>query len=534
MPQSWLERRFTNLSLTVKGVLVVAIPVFALLAAMAVFYEYEQQSMRADQSVVESFEVRGEIHEVLVLMVNAETGTRGYLLTGNSAFLEPYTAAIRELPGHLSALRKLVADDPRQEARMQNVERQTAEILGYFQRLQQQVAPGKPYADVSALVSGKAAMDGLRNQLDGMVSEVERLLAERKTMAVASEANLRIAILGGGLWGLLGGLVAALVFMRGIVRRMHRLEEDARRVAQGVALQENVAGQDEIAVVERTLRDTSRRLAAQSRELQSAKSELEARVAQRTAELGAANHLLKAVMESAPLAIWTMDLNGKVTYWNPAAESMFGWSAAEVIGEQLPVIPDDQREAYQGWLERFRKGESFSGVERKRRRKDGSLIDVSIWTAPLHDSAGRIDGVIAIDSDVTQRKLLEEQFRQSQKLEAVGRLAGGVAHDFNNLLTVIGGYSEMLKQEVKGDQALVEYAQEIQNAMARGAALTTQLLAFSRRQISQPRILDLNETVNNSIRMLAASSARISRSSPGSHPAWAASSRTPSTSIKSC
>ena len=125
-----------------------------------------------------------------------------------------------------------------------------------------------------------------------------------------------------------------------------------------------------------------------------------------------------------------------------------------------------------------------------------------IWTAPLRDAAGRIRGTIAIDSDVTERKLLEEQFRQSQKLEAVGRLAGGVAHDFNNLLTVIMGYTEMLIQEAQGAPNLLDYAQEIQYAATRAGGLTAQLLAFSRRQISQPRIIDLNEVVSHSMKML--------------------------------
>ncbi len=500
--QSWLERRFANLSLTTKGALVVAIPVCALLVAMAVFYQYEWQTRRAAESVMQSFEVRSEIRDVLILMVNAETGTRGYLLTGRPAFLQPYMTAVVDLPGHLDALSDLVADNRQQQERLASVERQTTQILGSLQKFQQEVVAGKPHAEVADLVAGREAMDGLRQELAWMVSEEERLLDERKDLAAASETRLRIAIFAGGIWGLLGGFVAALLFVRGIVGRMHGMEEDARRLAQGLSLQGGVGGGDEIAVVERTLQETSQRLAAQSQELHAAKTELEARVEQRTAELRAANHLLQAVTESSPLAIWTMDLEGKVTSWNPAAESMFGWTAGEAIGQPLPVVPEDQREEFRGWLERFRAGEAFTGVERKRCRKDGALIDVSIWTAPLRNSAGRIEGVMAIDSDITQRKLLEEQFRQSQKLEAVGRLAGGVAHDFNNLLTVIGGYSEMLKQEVAGEPHLAEFAQEIQNATSRGGALTVQLLAFSRRQISQPRILDLNQTLTQSIKLL--------------------------------
>jgi signal transduction histidine kinase len=143
-----------------------------------------------------------------------------------------------------------------------------------------------------------------------------------------------------------------------------------------------------------------------------------------------------------------------------------------------------------------------NGVERKRRRKDGTSIDVVIWTAPLRDRAGNARGTIAIDTDISQRKLLEEQFRQAQKLEAVGRLAGGVAHDFNNLLTIIQGYTEMVALEAEESPTLTEYAQEIQYASERASALTGQLLAFSRRQISQPTVLDLNEVVTHATKML--------------------------------
>jgi nitrogen-specific signal transduction histidine kinase/CheY-like chemotaxis protein len=123
-----------------------------------------------------------------------------------------------------------------------------------------------------------------------------------------------------------------------------------------------------------------------------------------------------------------------------------------------------------------------------------------VWTAPLRDREGQIRGTISIDSDISEQKSLEEQFRQSQKLEAVGRLAGGVAHDFNNLLTVIQGYSEMIAGEAEGP--LLDYAREIQYASSRASALTTQLLAFSRRQVRQPKVLDLNEVVAHSLKLL--------------------------------
>jgi two-component system, cell cycle sensor histidine kinase and response regulator CckA len=207
-------------------------------------------------------------------------------------------------------------------------------------------------------------------------------------------------------------------------------------------------------------------------------------------------------VQSSPVAIWALDLQGSVTFWNPAAERAFGFTEPEVLGTRPPIVPDDQKHEYEQWIDLFRNGGSVFAAERARRKKDGSRIDVIIWTAPLRDAQGRVTGTLVIDSDVTDRKLLEEQFRQSQKLEAVGRLAGGVAHDFNNLLTVIMGYVEMLIGEAKSDPNLVEYAGEIQHAATRAAALTAQLLAFSRRQISQPRVIDLNEVVTRAMRML--------------------------------
>src|SRR5581483_8999224 len=107
----------------------------------------------------------------------------------------------------------------------------------------------------------------------------------------------------------------------------------------------------------------------------------------RTAELSVANEELResnemrqALIKSSPLAIWTMDLEGRVTFWSPAAERMFGWTAAEVIGKPAPVVPEDQRPEFEAWLERFRSGESIAGAERTRRTKDDRRIDVAIWT----------------------------------------------------------------------------------------------------------------------------------------------------------
>jgi two-component system cell cycle sensor histidine kinase/response regulator CckA len=136
-----------------------------------------------------------------------------------------------------------------------------------------------------------------------------------------------------------------------------------------------------------------------------------------------------------------------------------------------------------------------------RRRKDGTLVDVELYGLPMA-AGGRSLGFYAIYNDVTEQKQLSERLRQAQKMEAVGRLAGGVAHDFNNILTAILGYSDMLVAATGPDDARREDLLEIRKAAERAAALTNQLLAFSRRQLLRPQVLDLPALVANLANML--------------------------------
>jgi len=483
------------LSLAAKGVLVVAIPVCALLAAMVVFYQFQQRMGEAQSSVEHTNQVRVEIRRVFIRIVNAETGVRGYLLTGRDAFLDPYLTARQELPARIEDLHRLTSGNPAQFARWSRIEPLVTRSLDSMEALRQDKASGRAAAGLAELERGKSEMDELRSELTAMEDAEDRLLMERSAAQEKAQQRLRYAVFVGGILGLLGGLAAALFFNRKIGRRIRHLEEQARLVAQGEPILSEFSGHDEIARLGRTLKETSQQLARQAAELRAAHSAA-------NVELLEANEVRRAVVQSSPLAIWATDLEGQVSFWNPAAERIFGWTAEEAIGGRPPIIPSDAQDEQREWLEQFRRGESLAGVERSRLKKDGSRIDVVIWTAPLRDANGNIYGVIAIDSDVTEHKLLEEQFRQSQKLEAVGRLAGGVAHDFNNLLTVISGYTELLIRDLEDSPGPLEFAQEIQQATSRAASLTAQLLAFSRRQISQPRIVDLNSVVSSSMRLL--------------------------------
>ncbi len=166
------------------------------------------------------------------------------------------------------------------------------------------------------------------------------------------------------------------------------------------------------------------------------------------------------------------------------------------------LYPPDKVSEYDRIMERVRRGESIRSVQTKRRRKDGQLIDVLISVAPLISAKDHIDGASVIAHDLTETLHLQEQFRQAQKMEAVGRLAGGVAHDFNNLLTIISGYSEIVVGKLSIGDPTRELVSEIGKAGERAAGLTQQLLAFSRKTVLQPSVLDLNLIITDCVKML--------------------------------
>ena len=212
--------------------------------------------------------------------------------------------------------------------------------------------------------------------------------------------------------------------------------------------------------------------------------------------LRASEQRYRELFENANDMVFTVDLDGRFSSINRAAEQVMGYAREEALTMRLAqvVAPEDA-----GLVQQLQRLAERTEVQRELvqltiigRGQRRIPVEVS-WRSMVRH--GRVLGLEAIARDMTERRRLEDQLRQARKMEAIGRLAGGIAHDFNNLLTAVTGYSELMLDAAAGDDPLRQTSEEIRRPATRAAALTRQLLAFSRKQVLTPQVLDLNAVV---------------------------------------
>jgi PAS domain S-box-containing protein len=258
---------------------------------------------------------------------------------------------------------------------------------------------------------------------------------------------------------------------------------------------------------------------------------------------------LAAIVESSDDAIISKDLNGVITSWNHGAEQLFGYRDSEIIGKPITLlIPPDRHDEEAVILPRIRRGERIEHYETVRRRKDGSLLDISLSVSPIKDAEGRIIGASKIARDITRRKQieaalheakealaksheelekrvkertvelelanmalrqeteehkkLEKQLWQAQKMESVGTLAGGVAHDFNNILNIIKGYAGLIRQNPSVDEKISESLNIIEETVERGAYGVRQLLTLARKTEARLALTNPNDLLSELSKLL--------------------------------
>ncbi|MGD2206562.1 MAG: GAF domain-containing protein, partial [Anaerolineae bacterium] len=212
---------------------------------------------------------------------------------------------------------------------------------------------------------------------------------------------------------------------------------------------------------------------------------------------------LSTAVEQAAESIIIADTDGHIVYVNPAFRRTTGYSLAEVVGQDLRCLNNGEQDtnAHREMWRALQSGRTWQG-RMVNRKKDGSSCTMDSTITPVRNQVGEIVNYVATMRDVTREVELEEQFRQAQKMEALGRLAGGVAHDFNNLLTVIHISTRLLERDLHPKDPLCEHVQRIRDVGERAAKLNKQLLSFSRRQVIEPRVLNLNDLVSDLSRML--------------------------------
>jgi PAS domain S-box-containing protein len=439
------------------------------------------QLTEADRWVVQTHEVREVIEAIRAQERDAEAGQRGYLLTDDPACLLPYHRFVHNHGAALDHLRQLTTDDPDQQQRLNTLQTLMARRLEFLQEI----------IDLHQTKGAAAAQERFRADLgQRVVDEIEQLTRQ---MQSAEEAQFR--------------------------RRADRFQKRAwySNVALATALLTALAL---VTLGLFLLNHTTIQRKAAQEDLRRAHAELENRVGERTTELSQSNAALQAeiahrqrseekmeqladIVESSEDAIIASSLEGVITSWNAGAERLYGYRAGEVIGKSATFLfPSDCPDELRSIMNQVGQGQHVAPFETIRLHKDGRRLDVSVSVSPIRDAAGQTVGASVIARDIRDRKRLEQQFLQAQKMEAVGRLAGGVAHDFNNLLTVILGYSELLLDHVRPSDPHFDILREVQRAGERAAELTRQLLAFSRKQVLQPRVIDLNRVVTEVDRIL--------------------------------
>ncbi len=212
---------------------------------------------------------------------------------------------------------------------------------------------------------------------------------------------------------------------------------------------------------------------------------------------------LSSAVEQSPVSIVITDTAGNIEYVNPQFMDVSGYSQTEILGKNPRILQSGEhpQRFYKELWETITSGKAWHG-EFYNRRKTGEMYWESASISPIFDADDSITHFVGIKENITERKRLEAQFIQAQKMESIGRLAGGVAHDFNNMLGVIGGYTELALDRLDSTHPLFDDLQEIRKASIRSADLTRQLLAFARKQTVTPKVLELNKIIEGMLSML--------------------------------
>lgn len=441
----------------------IAITVLALTSGVALFSSYSLLGLVSRASLTQQSLLN--LEEFLSEMKDIETGARGYALTRDARFLEPYRSGSARASASLQRLERLAADEPELAKRLppfRTFAEQRAIIARRTVALADQGAD--PAALTAAAVDGKQAMDELRRLVLAAHVGLQASYDLRRKRVEREATIAGVSLVAGVFAGLL-----LLVWL-------FRLRD----------------------------REIGRRREAES-ELRALNTSLEQRVLKRTMDVEGARRLLHAVIDNVPDPVFLKDANDAFRYVvvNRAGAKLLGRDPVQVIGRvDDELFPNEEAvTARNEDVKVIGPPPSALISERSVTTAAGKRV-LELRKVPFRmDSTGE-EYVLGIVRDLTETKTLEDQVRQMQRLDAVGRLTGGVAHDFNNLLAVVLGSVEMIREQAQDGSETAELADEAMEAAKRGADLVRRLLAFARKMHLDPVAVDLNERLPSVVPLL--------------------------------
>ena len=403
---------------------------------------------QSHELVVHTFEVITTAQALERAVRDAESGQRGYLLTGDTAYLEPYRNGVRDAPVLLAKLKQLTADNAEQQRRLPNLERQIGIKFGVLQKtIETREREGFDAArEIVSTNAGLDAMSTIGGLIGAIIAEENALLAERQARLVADERSTAKAALISGILAfaimVFGVFLAVLAF-----RSLRELKKHAAKAS-------NTSG-----------------------------------ACERVTDYGS--------------ICWTRKAGHQLEY---GGRRLKGYRTEEIVGQHFSCFyTEDDRKASvpKQVLETALREGKYEG-EGWRVRKDGSRFWASVAINPLRDATGRVLGFAKITRDVTERRAQQQaleqtraELAQAQKMDALGQLSGGIAHDFNNLLAVITNCIEILHRRLQtADPEVRQTIDMIKRNADRAASLTQRLLAFSRRQALAPQPIEPNKLVS--------------------------------------